>query len=447
MKNIKLLTLLPLLTLGLCGCKNNENKKEEPKYNEEFIYNAPEYKPLDIAHEDSSIYVMSTDLLGVTYGVKAAAWDDYDIKLRVKYSDYSIKDFDLKTINIPLDMRHYLGEVGTQHIYFIEYKWIVTHEVKIIENPDWHGYKCDFFDKDQKYLTTETVGYYQEIKYNGPEVSEKSEDFDYEYDFKGWNHDTKYIHQDMQFVATYKKIEKRYVSNKPYNRDYIGISALVDKENNKGSGLVYLGRVRHVAGFYTETKELDNTDLTFEFKEDEFSKYWNEYNESIVKECVTYKEDSDYIFNVYGNPYEIINNPTFSLQFDKRYQYDGTKSLLDDMTDADLSYVDPYYGIFDQITYKMKSYPRTTVSKNEEPGFYRYSIIFSVDVYLSLSFNKLDKDLYELGAFNSFIMAPVKDSAKAFVQYSEDGNFESNFDSKLELTTKALYNAASMISW
>ncbi len=449
MKKALLLTFIPTLLLGLVGCGNsNNNSSNNPQYNEDFLYNEPVYEPLDIAHENQDVFVSSTDLLGVYYGVKAAAWDDYDIKLRVNYSDGSMHDFPIKVINIPLDMRHYLGEVGEQHIYLIEHKWTVTHTFNIIENPDWHGYKCEFFDKDKNYLTTQTVGFYEEVKYNGPEIPSQQDDFDYQYNFIGWNRPTTYIHQDMQFVTKYEKVEKRFYGLKPFNNDHIGLSALVDESGQKGSGLVYLGRVRHVAGYHTEAKELGNEDLEFNFKMKDYGSFFNEFNADIVKNAISFKDDLEYSSKIYGNPYSLINNPNFGLQFDSRYDFKGTKALLEDQSDVTISSLNPYDGTFDKLIYKIDAYRQPAiVSKDEEPGYYRYSMILSFDVYLSVSFTKLDEHVYELGVFNSFYMAPVADSIVPLVQYSKDGNFSSNFDHKLVVSTKGLYYTAEMISW
>ena len=71
----------------------------------------------------------------------------------------------------------------------------------------------------------------------------------------------------------------------------------------------------------------------------------------------------------------------------------------------------------------------------------------SFDVYLSVSFNYLEKGIYELSSFNEFIMSPVDDSLENVFQYSKDGSFDSNFDSKLTISTKGLYWAADMIDW
>lgn len=441
-----ILLLFPTLFFGLTGCANNV-ENEEHKYNDKFIYSEPVYEPLDIANENNDLFVISTDLLGVSKGVKAADWDNSDIKLRVKYNDYSIKDFDLKVINIPLDMRHYLGEVGKHSICFVEYKWIVNHEFEIIENENWHGYKCEFFDKDKKYLCTQTVGFYEEVIYNGPEIPSEEDDYDYHYRFNGWSHSTKYVHQDMQFLSKYEKKEKRFYANKPFNNDHIGLSALIDQDKNRGSSLIYLGRVRHVAAYYTETKELSIEDLEFSFKEDEFGKYFNEYNENIVKYSIEYIEDSDYTSKIYGNPYDMLNNPVFALEFDSRYEYKGVSAFLDDQSDVKLSSVNPYNGLFDEIIRKINSFPSRSVKKDEDNGFYRYAIVMSVDVYLSVSFNRLEKDTYEIGNFSKFIMSPVLETSQAMIQHSYNEEFVAEDNPKLALTTKGLYYAADMIDW
>ena len=445
MKKIIILFMSLTLIFALISCSNE--KKSNNEYNENLLYADPVYEPLDLASDNNDLFILSTDLLGVYKGVKAAAWDDYDIKLRVKYSDYTIRDFPLKVKNIPIEMRHYLGEVGKHNILLVENKWIVSHDFEIIENPEWDGFTCEFYDKDKKLLSTQKVGYYQEAVYNGPNISNVQEDDDFQYTFVGWNHSTKYINQDMQFQAKYEKLEKRYYASKPNNNDHVGLSALINQDGDKGSGLVYLGRVKHVAALYTETKELDGEDLEFVFDLSDYNKYWNELNENIVKYAITVETDSTYDSSLYGNPYDLINNPHFALQFDTRYQYEGTKCYLEDKTDASLSYSDPYEKTLRRISSYVYPSNIGKVSKDDIPGYYRYAIVLSYDVYLSVSFNYLGNKKYEIGSFNEFIMSPVVDTAKCTIQYSKDGTFESNFDNKLIISSKGLYYAADMISW
>ena len=444
MKKIKFLVLIPLLLTSLSGCKQEIHKE----YDEAFFYDDPIYEPLEIAHSDPNIFVLSTELLNVYKGVKAAAWDDSEVKIRVKYSDYSIKDFDLKTKNFPLEMRHYLGEIGTHRINLIEYKWIVGMEFEIIENPDWHGYTCEFFDKDKKFLHKEIVGYYQDVNYNGPEIPTEQDDYNYQYVFKGWDHSTKYIHQDTQFLGIYEKVEKRYYANMPYNTDHVGLSNFVDSNNKIGNGLVYLGRVRRVPTFYSESQFLCANDIYFEPQFDEYGKYFNEYNENIVKYCLQYEENGHYISNVYGNPYELLNNPSFALDFDKRYEYYSVKAFLDDKSEVSLSSRDPYDNVFDDIYRCMKTRSSMTVTKaGNQMGYYRYAVVSSFDVYLSASFERIENHVYQISNFNEFIMAPVKDTAEVVIQFCEDDKFEQTFDSKLVISTEGLYYAAEMVDW
>lgn len=444
MKKALTIIISLLLIISLVSCKKNKDSK----YKENLLYSEPVYEPLELASENSNLFILSTDLLGVYKGVKAAAWDDYDIKLRVKYSDYTIRDFPLKVKNIPIDMRHTLGEVGTHHLYFVENKWTVSHEFEIIENKDFKGFKCEFFDKDKKILQTKYVGYYDNVSYDGPELDETDEDYGYKYTFTGWDKSLNYICQDTQFLAKYEKLEKRYYADKPYNTDHIGISALVNQDKTKGSGLVYLGRVRHVAAFYSETQELIDSDLTFGLTRlEDYNKFFNELNLNIVNNSIEIEEDEEYSSLLYGNIYDLVQNPTFAMQFDKRYEYSGIKSYLTDEGNVELAYKDPYERILNMMYRRINQYHIVTLSKNEDKGYYRYALVMSFDVYLSVSFNYLEKGIYELSSFNEFIMSPVDDSLENVFQYSKDGSFDSNFDSKLTISTKGLYWAADMIDW
>ena len=443
MKKPRLLCLIPALLFSVAGCGN----KPTSTYNENIIYNELEYVPLEIANPNPELYVSSLDLLGVHNGVMAAKWDDYDIKVRVKYSDSSIKDFDFKVKNIPLDMRHYLGEVGDHSIFLMEYKWMSSLDFTIIENPDWNGFKCEFFDKDKNLLSSKVVGFYEHVTYDGKPLPDFEEDYNYKYKFQGWNHSLQYIHEDTQFLAKYLMTEKRFYTNRPYNSDHIGLAALVDQDKKRGSGLSYLGRVRNVAVYYTEAQELADEPLEFEFEIDEYGKYWNDFTSSIVKYSVQYDEDSDYDSKVYGNPYELINNPNFSLQFDKRYDYTGFTAFLDDKQDAALSSLDPYESVYNEILRVLSNPTKATVEIDEEAGYYRYAITLSFDVYVSLSFNKLKDDVYEIAPFNSFIVAPVKDTTQVKIQHSLDEEFGGDAPSKLSISKRGIYYAADMIDW
>lgn len=440
MKKRALLSIIPALVLSLTGCDFN-------KGSEEFLYNEVVYEPLEIENPNPELYVLRLDLLGVYNGVMAAEWDSYDIKLRAIYSDYSIKDFPFKVKNIPIEMRHYLGEVGEQHLYMMEYKWTSALDFTIIENPNWDGYKCEFYDSEKRLLTTKKVGYYEEVVYDGPDIPMKKEDYDYKYRFVGWNYPTRYVHQDMKFVTKYEKLEKRYYATKPYNNDHIGLAAILDKSRNEGSGLVYLGRVRHVAVVYTEAQELDQEDLEFRFNVDDFGKFYNEYNENIVKYSIKYVENAEYEQNILRHPYEIFNTPNFASEFDARYGYKGVKAYLQDGTDTTLSALNPFEWVAKEIPHYANQFNVGKVSKDEEAGFYRYSVVMSFDVYLSVSFNKIDKDVYDVAAFNKFIISPVRDTTKVIIQHSKDGDFSGDVEDKLVLTTKTLYYTAKMIDW
>ena len=90
---------------------------------------------------------------------------------------------------------------------------------------------------------------------------------------------------------------------------------------------------------------------------------------------------------------------------------------------------------------------RPVISKDEKAGYYRAAIVGSFDVYMDVSFNKLDEHIYEVGNYNQFVIAPVRYSLTMDEQYSEDGEFGPNFDTKLTVSTKSLYNLADSIDW
>ena len=446
MKNIKALMVLPILLSSLLiGCNNKKNN--DRPYNEDFIYvDAPQYEPIDVTKE--GLEVKKIEFVSFPYEgkIKVADFDNTDSSIRVWYEDNTTNTIPLKIKNIPIEYRHYFGEIGehTISMMFNGEKEDITFT--IIDNPSFKGYYCYFYDRNKKLVDTEIVGYYQAVTYQGEALPEIEEDLDYSYKLKGWNHQTSYIHQDMQYLAIYQKLEKRYYSVGIYNRDYIGLTGLVSEDKQNGRGLFYLGRVKRAALIYGQTYELDNDDITLDIAFDNFNVQYQEMNEQIMKDCIEYKVDPSYNSLLYGDIAQLFTSPIFATSFNNKYHYDGVNALLADKEDVYLSYNDPL-DISIREAKNGLNHIHPVISKDDEGGYYRAAIVGSYDIYMDVSYKKIDNHIYEVGSYNEFAFAPVDNSFSMVAQHSYDEKFTANFDTKLVVTSKTLYHIAEMIDW
>ena len=425
------------------GCNNNSGRP----YEDDFIYDETDaFIPIDISKGDAA--VRRIEFVGFPYKheIKVGDFDNTDSGVRVWYEDNTTKTVPLKMVNIPPEYRHLFGEVGEHSIELIIRDVRDSFDFTIVDNPDFKGYNCYFYDRNKKLLSQQVVGYYQTATYTGKELPEVEEDGDYRYTLKGWDHPLTNIHQDMQFVASYEKLEKRWYANGLYNRESTGLSSIVNKEKTLGSSLAYLGRIGRVPAYYGETKEFLSEDLPLEIEPGNYTSYLRDLNEYIVNELVEYRVDPEYNTLLYGNVSEIVTHPNFETSFNKNYQFKGVKAYLADKTEVELSTEEPFDRTIEEIT-RSFSYIRPIIPKGSETGFYRAAIVGSFDVYLDISFKKLKDHVYEIGNFNQFVIAPVKFSFKMDYQYSENLEFGKNFDNKLTVSTKTLYNMGDMIDW
>ena len=436
-------SIMIMLTLFLSSC----SKKSNDKYKEDFIFTNEQYEPINLGKDDS--YISSFDLIGIPKeGIKAAAWDSYDIKLRCFYDNDTVNDYSIKVINIPLDMRHYLGEIGSHSIRLIELNWIDSFDINIIENPDWDGFTCTYYDRFKNLLYKEKVGYYQNSNYNGKDIPLEEEDSNYIYRFEGWKYNTNYISQDMQFIATYSKLEKTNYAIKPYNKTYIPIVGMIDEEKKSGKGLIYLGRVTRVAAIHGDSKELDNDNITIDMNKKNFnySGLWQEACQNIIEQ-VKYENITDYSLSVYGSDAGIVSLPNFAESFDSRYKYDwNQKAYLENNESVVLSRKEPYEDTLNKV-YGFLFNTKTITREDNDPGFYRLAVVASFDVYVSISINKISSDQFEVGSYSEFIMSPVQDTFEFAIQYSKDNTFKNEFDNKLILSNEAIYNTCRMLDW
>ena len=163
----------------------------------------------------------------------------------------------------------------------------------------------------------------------------------------------------------------------------------------------------------------------------------SEREEAIVTRIL---EESDPIAEIHVGPFEPLDGV-------EAKEVDSNAKTYDSSTILDMPRNNPINVVYDNSGNRTLQSVSCLLNNIVEENNYRYAIVVSVDVYLSLSFYKLGDDVYEIGAFNNFVMASVKYSAKAVLQHSNDGKFKNNFDTRLSLTTKALYYSADMIDW
>ena len=393
MKNIHLFGLFPLLLIGAVGCNNqNKNKNDWETYHENRIYTSPVYEPLNLVRENE--YPNNIVLVGVPEsGIPQTRWDDYDVKLRCWYSEGSTIEYDLKEKNLPISFRHKLGEVGT-HEFTLSYDLMPrTWEFKIIENPDWEGCKCYFFDKNNNLIHTQVVGYYQNLQYDG-QTPKTEEDMDYQYRFSGWNRSTEYIFEDQQFKATYKSIEKRYYGIKPMTYGHYGIDGFIDRNSQRGQSLVYLGRMYRTSFFHSDSVHLGGKDITLSMNYGDYASYWNEINK-VIQDHITYEENSEYALNYQGSVNNMLKNLTYNTMMDDRFRVpSGMEIMLDGGIKIKNSKIDPYCYLSDKAS-KFDGRRETISVKGNEQGYYRMSAIMDMDVYLTFSYKKIGEVLTE----------------------------------------------------
>ena len=173
----KKLILLPLLSLLLSAC-NGANKKTQiiddnndvpPTItpNEPWSYTTAEEEPINVSKE--GVDIVSISIINIpSGGIKAGCWDEYDIKFHVLYSDSTTGDFPCKVKHIPISERHYLGEIGRHYITMLVNGYETKFGFDICRNPDFSGFDCVFIDtRTSEIIYKTTVGYYQDVTFEG----------------------------------------------------------------------------------------------------------------------------------------------------------------------------------------------------------------------------------------------------------------------------------------
>lgn len=448
MKKHVIFSIFSVICLGLVGCQKAKDKEQVEhweRYHEEYVYDDPIYESIDVTVDDA--YPNTITIFGIPFsGIKQASWDEYNIKIRCSYTNGKMLDYPLYEKNIPIEHRHFFGEVGTHKLELQYGLTTLSFEFKVINNENFKGYNCYFFDSKDKLLHTQNVGYYETVRYNGPDVTVEKDSDDFSYRFAGWNRNTKFIHQDMQFKALVEKVEKRSYALKPYQNDYYSIGGLVDKESQTGSALFYLGRIHRVATMYGDSVELDNQDVSLSFNDFDFGSNWNKLNREMISK-IKYVNDPDFDSSIYGSISSLISYPNFATQIPVKYNYrGGNKVYLENKDEILLSATSPYKHLSNAILEYANTSEIVKIAGNFQ-GFYRLAVVFDFDIYCSISIKRIGNKLYELGSENTFICCPDLLSKKCVVQFSKNGEFKDEFNTSLSLSSRTICNNANMLNW
>lgn len=446
MKNFKILAIFPVILVGLAGCKN---KKENTKpfdwtvYHDDYIYGSPTYEQIDITRE--GVAPNSIALTGIPEeGILQTRWDDYPIKLRCFYTDGETIEYDFKEKNIPIKYRHKLGEVGT-HTFDLGFSPMSrTWEFKIIENPDWKGFKCYFFNGSSVLIHTQTVGYYECVKYDGPQI-ENIDTLENQYRFTKWSQSLDYVCQDMQFKANYKTIEKRNYARKPVEGTK-HIDSINNVSTQSGSTTLYLGRLYKVPGIYSNIEHLGGKSISLSVPNTDFGKYWNEMNKEAIGH-IRYIEDASKAMYFQGSVANMFDGLNYNTVIDDRFVYPTSSTIkLEDNVDAVISKTDPYDNILTRINPYVNKVEVITVG-SRETGYYRIAVLFDVDVYLTYSYKKIGEETYELDVHNALTISPVIGTCQYVIQYSEQETFEDTFNTHFDINTETLWACANNQNW
>lgn len=445
----KLVTTLFALLLGssLIGC--NSNVASPNTSTSTFTYKAAEEEMINVTKEGVEIASIEMEKLP-SKGIKIASWDSYNIQMKVMYSDLSTQSFSFKEKHIPLEYRHFLGEVG-HHTLSLAINGVDLHfGFDIIPNPDFKGYKCKFYNtrgQSEALVEEVTVGYYQNAVYSGPAFEDVDINIDTVERFIGWDYSLNAIHQDMEFRNVFRNVEKRFCG-RSVTDNYHVISTSVNEDSSQ-SALIYLGRVQSVTINHNSPiyHEKGNAEETFAFGTfNPYNEMWNEMNESIHKYAFEYNVVPKYNTVFYGNSGAFSNSTTFLANFESKYGEIASTSLsLEDGDNINTSILPNY-----STTYEMASNfvsETRNLDSNSESGYYRLAVTMSYDVYVSVSLSKVAEGRYQLLPLSKFNFAPVSETQKVLIQFSETEEFDNPLGDKLSLSNEDLFNVANGLTW
>ena len=451
----KIIVLLPLL---LASCSVNQNvlnvepnepiEDNSPYDLENWSYTEPEEEAIVVTKE--GVEVSSVEIIDIPReGIKIAAWDEYDIKIKVLYSDNSTETIPFYEKYIPIEFRHYLGEIGHHSISIMVNASSVNFGFDIIKNDEFHGFTCNFFDDrdaQSKLLLTKVVGYYADVNYDAELPESRVIDDDVNQSFVGWDHSLKCVSQDMIYKAKFRNVEKRfYGDNLDTSRNMLIASS---KKDEKYRALSYLGRIHAVAINYGETVHhiLGNSEDALTFSPlNPYGVKWTQMNEDIVKYAINYSYDANYGTYLYGTTGAFGESVTVLSDFESYYSVSSQSELLETGALIDTSILPSFSNCYTLSESKMSEYK--TIDPIMESGYYRVALTVSFDVYVSTTFTKVTDNRYSLVPGAKFIFSPVIETQAVRLEFSETSTFDNPYKKQLVFSTKNLYDVANGLDW
>ncbi len=466
----KFVSLLAVLLLASCSSSNKTTNEELVNANQtptETVSNPVEGSPIKPANwkyrnieeeiinvSRENVEISSLEIRGIPEeGIEITCFDEHEIYLDVLYSDGVKESIRFLEKNIPLEFRHYLGEIGHHTISFAVAGSVVNFSFDIIKKEGFDGYTCTFLDLRDHHdepLQVTKVGYYESVSYTGVIPENRKIDDDNTQCFIGWDNPLEYVHQDMYYIAQYRDVEKRYFGDELANLDEMLVAS--NKKDNVNRALSYLGRVHSVAVNYGESRyhAKDNAEEAFSFTSlNPYGIKWNEMNQNIFEDSIRYVTDPNYGSYLYGTTGAFNTSPTFLDSFESYYEvsskevdivtgYNETKRVQ--------TSINPSFSTCYSIAETNLNETRTLDSEAES-GYYRLALTMSFDVYVSTSFEKITDNRYGLLKGSKFIFAPVSDSETIRLEFSENNEYRKTFEKRLNFSTKNLYDVASSLDW
>lgn len=450
----KIIVLLPLL---LASCSANQNIlnyepvepiEQTPFDIENWSYTEPEEEAIVVTKE--GVEVSSVEIIDIPReGIKVAGWDDCDIKIRVLYSDNSTENFPFYEKYIPIEFRHYLGEVGHHSISVMVNASVVTFGFDIIKNSEFHGFTCNFFDyrdSEARLLLTKVVGYYADVDYDVDLPETRRIDDDVNQIFVSWDHPLKCVSQDMIYKAKFRNVEKRFYGDNLNNASDMLVAS--SKKDEKYRALSYLGRIHAVAINYGETVHhiLGNSEDALTFTPlNPYGVKWAQMNDDIVKYGVQYSYDANYGTYLYGTTGAFGEASTVLSDFESYYEVTSHSKLLENGELIDTSILPSFSNCYALSEAEMSQYK--TIDPIMESGYYRVALTVSFDVYVSTTFTKVTDNRYSLVPGAKFIFSPITQTKAVRLEFSETPTFDNPYNKPLVFSTENLYNIANGLDW
>lgn len=448
MNKAKFLILLTPALLFSCNVSGSSSPIVNEIEKSVFRYTDPEEVAINVTKE--GVEIVSIDVINIPdLGIMVADWDNANIKLHVSYNDSTTEDFPLLVKHIPIDSRHYLGEIGHHNIEIMVNGHSTKFGFNIINNPDFHGYKCEFFDAYAGGKVYEaTVGYYQNVTYDGPSFVDHEVGDEFYRSFVHWDYPLTNVHQDMTYNSVYRDTEKRFYGDNVLEGQNQVVSTYKDEDDGSIHALVYLGRIHRVALNYGQTiyhtqgdeaKELSLQDISL------FNERWEQLNNDTVKYGLKYNFDSSTGQNLFGSNSALGSAPNCLSNFESIYDNTSITVTLDTEDVVNTSSAANYQTIYSLVSAHKAD--TVNVTSDLETGYYRAAIVANFDAYVSVSFSKLANNKYELGRSSKYVFAPIASSLDILAQYSETEEFINNYDKKVEFSNKLLLDIAKGLDW